>query len=525
MKKRIVSIVFAVFAGILSMQSAAVIFAEELTDGSCQTESISDGEVLSEEIDVLDDLDRIEFLEEEQNKEIAEEQKQEQDCASDIQAGLCTIQGKQYYIQEDGEVLKNGSRSIDGIIYYFGEDGVCYQTEKKKTGWIQAENGEYYWHQEDGSILREGGWHELEGKRYFLNYGSGRRRSGWITWSKRKFYIDPESLEILTGMHQIDGKWYYFDPNSNPVGKMVTGWKTLEDGKYYFDKNGVRKKGWLTSENKKYYFEQNGLMKRGWRSIGGKKYYFDEKHGYMRKGWVTLKDRKYYFEKEGSQTRGWRSIGGKQYYFDEKHGYMHTGWLKVGKAYYYMDEQGIRCSGFHKIGGKDYYFLENGKLVYNKPVYKINGKYWSIDAKGVVRNLTMVEKMAVDALNEVGWNLKAAFDWSDRIPYYRHNFIVPDGYAPSDYYGEYGFKNRKGNCYIKAGTFYQMAKLLGYEVHQIKGYVPSRYGGKSEHSWVEIIVDGKLYVCDPSFNSIGNGYMIQYGQKGTWRYMDYYAIS
>lgn len=43
--------------------------------------------------------------------------------------------------------------------------------------------------------------------------------------SKRKFYIDPESLEILTGMQEIDGKPYYFDPVSKPVGKMVVGWR------------------------------------------------------------------------------------------------------------------------------------------------------------------------------------------------------------------------------------------------------------------------------------------------------------
>lgn len=268
-------------------------------------------------------------------------------------AGLRTINGNQYYIEKDGVLLTENQRTVDGVTYYFDKDGVCYKTSEEKdgAGWVQAEDGNYYWRQEDGTFLREGGWHELDGKMYFLNYGSGRRRTGWITWSKRKFYIDPESLEILTGMQEIDGKPYYFDSVSKPVGKMVVGWKTLEDGKYYFDKNGVRKKGWLTLGEKKYYFEKNGPMKKGWRSIGGKKYYFDRKNGYMRKGWVTIGSDKYYMNKDGSLHTGWRSLGGKKYYFVPKTGKMKKGWLTLNNKKYYFEKDGHQTFGWRSIGG------------------------------------------------------------------------------------------------------------------------------------------------------------------------------
>lgn len=489
-------------------------------------------------------------------------------------AGLQTINEKRYYINKDGSLLVDSQCVIEGVTYYFDKDGVCYKTSEDKTepGWVKSDDGNYYWMQEDGTFLREGGWHELGGKTYFLNYGSGRRRTGWITWSKRKFYIDPESLEILTGMQEIDGKWYYFDPKSKPVGKMVVGWKTLEDGKYYFDKNGVRKKGWLTFNNKRYYFEQSGPMKKGWRSIGGKKYYFDPTNGYMRKGWVeigsdkyymnrdgslhtgwrsldnkkyyfvpktgkmkkgwlTLNNKKYYFEKEGHQTFGWRSVGGKVYYFMPlpNSGYMRTGWLNVGKDRYYMDLDGSRCTGLKKISGKNYFFDKGGKLVKNKRAYTINGKRYNISENGVVTELSSAEKLAAERLDKIGWNLYAAFKWSSsEISYYRHNFNVPDGYKnPSDYYAEYGFKNEIGNCYIMAGTFYHMARLLGYEVHQVNGYVPLKSGGLGPHSWVEIVVNGSTYVCDPDFtyDSGRNGYLINYGQSGTWRYTDYHRIN
>ena len=489
-------------------------------------------------------------------------------------AGLQTINGKKYYIEKDGALLTDSQCTVDGVIYFFDKDGVCYKTseEKKEAGWVQSDDGNYYWMQEDGTFLREGGWHELDGKMYFLNYGSGRRRTGWITWSKRKFYIEPESLEILTGMQEIDGKPYYFDPESKPVGKMVVGWKTLKDGKYYFDKNGVRKKGWLTLGERKYYFEKSGPMKKGWRSIGGKKYYFDQKNGYMRKGWttigsdkyymnkdgslhtgwrslggkkyyfvpktgkmkkgwLTLNNKKYYFEKDGHQTFGWRSVGGKVYYFMPlpNSGYMRTGWLTVGEDKYYMNLDGSRCTGLKKITGKNYYFESNGKMVRNKRAYSINGKRYNISENGVVMEMSKAEHLAAERLDQIGWDLYSAFKWaSSAIDYYRHDFVVPDGYKnPSDYYAEYGFTTGRGNCYIMAGTFYHMARLLGYEVHQVNGSVPLAAGGMGPHSWVEIVVNGSTYVCDPDFtyDSGRNGYMIHYKQPGTWMYMNYHRIN
>jgi hypothetical protein len=71
-----------------------------------------------------------------------------------------------------------------------------------------------------------------------------------------------------------------------------------------------------------------------------------------------------------------------------------------------------------------------------------------------------------------------------------------------------------------AAMFCEMAKCIGYEAHQISGKVPLRAGGYGPHSWVEVTIDGTVYVCDPDFtNETGrNGYMIAYGQSGTWRY-------
>ena len=131
---------------------------------------------------------------------------------------------------------------------------------------------------------------------------------------------------------------------------------------------------------------------------------------------------------------------------------------------------------------------------------------------------------AADMLDAVGWDLRSAFNWSSRITYYHDNIDISAG---SLVLSDYGFSNWKGDCYVYAATFYTMAINLGYDAHQMWGYVPSRNGTRATHSWVEISVDGTTYVFDPNFTyrTGRNGYMIYYGMSGTWVYVDYGRIN
>ena len=55
------------------------------------------------------------------------------------------------------------------------------------------------------------------------------------------------------------------------------------------------------------------------------------------------------------------------------------------------------------------------------------------------------------------------------MPYYRMDSSPSQG---SEWFALYGFRNHTGNCYVMAATFYYMAKALGYDAHQVAGYVP-----------------------------------------------------
>ena len=124
--------------------------------------------------------------------------------------------------------------------------------------------------------------------------------------------------------------------------------------------------------------------------------------------------------------------------------------------------------------------------------------------------------LACARLDQIGWDLRKAFIWSASMPYYRLAEGIEYG---ARYFANFGFQNGKGDCYVMAACFYEMAKALGYDAHWMFGYVPMARGGLGIHSWVEIDLNGATYVCDPDYTheSGGNGYMFSYGYSG-WGY-------
>lgn len=390
-----------------------------------------------------------------------------------------------YYLEKDGTIVMNDTRIVDNVKYHFGADGKCDKKEEiqepQEPGWVKKEDG-YYWQKEDGTILTESGWKELDGKKYFLEEG-GRRAEGWKEIEKQRYYFVPET------------------------GQMKLGWSTID--------------------GKKYYFEKDGHQTTGWRSLGGKKYYFVPKTGQMKLGWSTIDGKKYYFEKDGSQTTGWRSLGGKTYYFVPKTGQMKVGWSTIDGKKYYFEKSGIRFSGIRSIGGKKYYFQKNGELLTNEKCYEINGKFYDIDKDGVMKEVPKVKALATKVLDKEGWNLEDAFEWSSELKYEGKSIGLADGVKEVDYLAIYGFEKEKGNSFVMASTFYQMAKLLGYDVHYVKGKIQYKSGKLVSHGWCEIDEDDKTYVCDPYFAHEGgkNGLMFEYGDKGTWIYKNHYRVN
>ena len=205
------------------------------------------------------------------------------------------------------------------------------------------------------------------------------------------------------------------------------------------------------------------------------------------------------------------------------------GWETVdGVKYYYVNGEKI-TNKVEKIGKYTYCFDKTGKLVTNKPYYKVNAKtYYKIKKNGQATKLSAVETMAAVRLQKCKGNLKKAFNWSVSLQYAGNVKVskkTPTGY------GLYGFKTGSGDCYVMAATFYWMAKVAGYDAHYVKGYFQKSGGKRGAHAWVEIDqkVKGKkkTYVYDPNFQKEYklNGYKLTYGAKRTLKYVNYKRVN
>ena len=136
------------------------------------------------------------------------------------------------------------------------------------------------------------------------------------------------------------------------------------------------------------------------------------------------------------------------------------------------------------------------------------------DASKIEASLTEVQKLARKKLDEIGWDLRAAYNWCARIPYVDDTaWTVADG-------ATYAFKYNKGDCVCKAAAFVVLARELGFQSNFIWGSVLLGNGNQGAHAWTETWVNGQMYVIDPEFETQENrnGYMISYGQRGTWKY-------
>ena len=294
--------------------------------------------------------------------------------------------------------------------------------------------------------------------------------------------------------------------------KLEPGWNFIDGKKYYADANGKITTGWVKDENSWYYLqtekecpETPGAMKTGWFTQNNNWYYLDPARGgkMVASEWMLIDGRWYHFYGGGGMETGWTKQNGNWYHLNAN-GAMETGWIIMNDDWYYLYPAG------NSLGAPE------GAMAVNTV---ING--YVVAPDGVYNE---AYQGAYNVLNRVGWNLWAAYNWSANLPYVNYSNDPSPG---SKNFAIHGFKTKTGDCYVMAGTFYYMAKLLGYDAHQIAGYVPLRSGNMGVHSWVEIDMSGSTYVFDPDFTheSGRNGYQISYGMSGTWRYSNYYRMN
>ena len=196
------------------------------------------------------------------------------------------------------------------------------------------------------------GWRTTENGICYLN-ADGDPVSGWYTVDGAEYYFSPETCTLHTGWVSRDsGRCYAVE------GRVVIGWKELENGRYYFAADGTMHTGWLEENNLRWYLRSDGTAASGWEETDRGRCWFDET-GKLCTGIVTTADGIYCFREDGNRHSGWYDHEGKRYYFHQD-GTPYTGWLEENTQRYYLKEDGSAAVGKLEIDGQIHYFSSTG---------------------------------------------------------------------------------------------------------------------------------------------------------------------
>lgn len=405
--------------------------------------------------------------------------------ASAVQEAALTqeiIDGRKYLVYPDGTHFTGWYAMTENWMLYF--DPTADGAAATGLTWIEDK---MYLFDGNGILHRGPGTPVIDGSKYYIN-SDGTLRTGWVRLGSWTMYFDRSTGAAHTGISEADGSYYLF--NGSGILQEGSGIPVIDGNKY-----------WMNSDSS---------LNSGWLDMGAIKMYFDPATFRAAKGVTVVDGKKYAFDANGCLLTGSGTpvINGKKYCFNPD-GTVNTGWYTLGNWTFYFDPQtGAAAVGVVTIDGEQYFFNASGVK-----------QEWMA---------TKAEQYAYKTLNEIGWDLRAAYNWAAAMPYYRMSpDVVPAGVDPTQWYAEFGFENHTGNCYVMASTFYYMARLLGYDVHRVNGYVPISATEYNPHGWCEIDMNGTTYVFDPNFTNEMhmNGYQITYGTSGTWRYSFYSRIN
>lgn len=411
------------------------------------------------------------------------------------QARWVNYGNKSYYVNSDGVAYRNRfiHFSVKSRYYLYGDGTVA-------KGIFKVGSNIYFGDPNTGEVLNKARWIDYAGERYHSNNEGALYKNRSIHYSAASNYYLDSNGKLLKGLFEYGGKTYCGDPQTGEVLKK-SRWVDLNGKRYHTDRNGALYKGRFIhySTASDYYLAGDGSLQKGVVSVGSRLYFADPKTGEI-------------FHKSR-----WIEYNGNRYMTDTN-GMLYAGrFVSDYRGEYYLHSNGRAAKGWSWIGEFQRYFHPETGLMYVNTT--VSGIKLGFDG---IAMCTPGFVSATRVLDSIGWNLRNAFNYASATNYAHREWRPTD--HGIDWLAQQGFNNRIGNCYVQATMFGYMARLMGYDARLIEGDVPSRSGGFTAHSWVEIYQNGSLSgVYDPNFaqHYPGNGYNIRYGQSGTWVYVNH----
>lgn len=245
---------------------------------------------------------------------------------------------------------------------------------------------------------------------------------------------------------------------------MAIGFTVIDEGRYYFEENGVMHTGWLNLEDGRYYFSPGGLMQIGWIVVDSNRYYLNE-NGHMQTGWVDVDNDRYFLNEDGTMFAG--------------------DWMFYEGEVFYIKENGTMARGMVMIDGEKNYFTSTGKSI-----MLVNP--WNTMPEGYEPDLVVVDKHSsgdkVHKVDAVCYD--SLMEMLDDCKKYCQTAVVVSSYRTVEY--QEGLFEKKIKKLMNKGYSREEAEILAAQE-------VARPGTSEHHLGLAVdIVDNRNYELDES---------------------------
>lgn len=269
--------------------------------------------------------------------------------------GWESINGKWYWFYSSGDMATHRAL-IEGKTEFFDADGAWIPTVQR--GWVYV-NSLYYYFDENGKMVYEGlKW--IDGTPYYFDY-DGRLMCNQVMYDGEElYYLDANGYRsTFTGWKQTKYGLYYADANGNPV----SGLQNIGGTYYYFYQNGELMTGLqeVTEWGGWYLFSEDGYksISEGWNQDAYGRWYYIRNGQPLSDGIYNIGGLYYSFNYDGALITG----RDEEFVFSGS-GVVRSSWYKHGNTWYYADANGKYVSGEQVIDGVTYWFDKFGYLIH-----------------------------------------------------------------------------------------------------------------------------------------------------------------
>ena len=310
--------------------------------------------------------------------------------------GLQEIDGIQYYFDDEGEIYKNKAITTEkGEAYYCDSNGQA--TKVENNSWFEAEGkylyvkdgkflencvekiGDAYYGFDNHGIMYADDYFDFwdSESEHYAYYRAKKDGSLYVNeWYKpenRNPYYFGEKGKAYYGLHEVDGTLYYFDE----MGQIYISYAlTMENGEnYYCDINGkttkIENNSWFDADGKYVYVKDGKFLSDCVEKIGNAYY------GFNYDGFMYVDDDFSFWDGENQRSIYYRAKSDGSLYVNE----WYISEYDNRVTYYYGDE-GKAYTGLHEVDGILYYFSNVGQVYKNQSITTENGENYYCDANG-----------------------------------------------------------------------------------------------------------------------------------------------